>query len=315
VITDYRPSDDAHCIVYEFNTSKETFEWFSLAAAEEGRDWRMSESPPIDLFALANQGAAAGGGGGRNRGGGGARDRTGGGGARNRTGASHRHHPGTALRGAASSRSRPHSSSAHAKTPADFNWERKRVPFESHYFSKKLAELESPSAIAQESLSALLTLRAILDARARQIAKELAALNQLDGAPVQHPPGRQPPTEDRALKIHVDDLAAAEAALRAELADIAAVELEVAAAAKAKAEEEAAKAKEKVANGVEVAKESGGDGGGGGAEAAAAAAPAVPAPAATAAPASASEPPTAAPAPDPTPAPAAAEPVPMATDG
>ena len=246
----------------------------------------------------------------------GARDRTGGGGGGRPVAAAGggSHHP-PALPSAAPPLPAPARTPLRAKTPADFNWERKRVPFESHYFAKNSPSSRRRGPSRQESLSALLTLRAILDARARQIAKELAALNQLDGAPVQHPPGRQPRPRSERCKIHVDDLAAAEAALRAELADIAAMELEAAAAVKAKEVE--AEAGKEMANGVEVAeKESGGDGG----EAAAtkpaeeaAAAPAVPAPAAPAAPAAASEPPIAAAAP--APASAAAEPVPMATDG
>ena len=189
VITDYRPEDDAHCIVYQFNTPDEQFEWFCLARARDGVDFRMSDAPPIDVLALALPPGAAGTG----------------------TGPTPRQPPrlggGGASRPSARARERDRRrggrpQSGAPRAVADFAFERAVVPFDKAYFAAKL-----PVA----STTDLATMAAMLAAREREVKAEVACITALTA-------GGLPPLRELGAKLEL--IAARERAVKAELKDL-----------------------------------------------------------------------------------------------
>jgi hypothetical protein len=233
VITDHRPlPDDAVCIVYDLNSADESFEWFCLAAGVEGVEYRMSAAPPVDVLAMA----AGPGGGSGGSGGGGGRDRR----ARPRPprrdrGASAAGRPGVGVvgRGAASA----------TTSVADYRWERARVPFSDAYLAAKVGSGPPGAAAAgagaaagadpapaatptTPDLTTLSTLVSILDARAREVGRELATVERLalavpggGGGVGPAGPGLGPDGRQR-VELLLADLAAQERCAEAELADV-----------------------------------------------------------------------------------------------
>jgi hypothetical protein len=190
VITDFNPTDGAHCVVYDLNTAREAFEWFVLAAGVEGVDWRWSSSPPVDLASLAPPAGTP------------------------LLGTPVAPLPPTRLAmtaprivGGGRARERDRRRARAAPPPprpvAEFNFERAVVPFDASYFVSKMAGA---------SMDALEAMAAVLDARAAELRSEAASLDALLAGGL---------TAEAELAHKLEVIISRQRAVKAALADLA----------------------------------------------------------------------------------------------